>query len=502
MTPLAIRCIVGMTILLLAAGLSSHLLRKRLSASQRHVIWTAAMMLSLLLPVLLQWTPPATTLVARGGVEVQRILITVTPDPLPAPTNWPRAIWLGGMAAMALWTLAGYLRAGKLLASSREFATVDGIAVRTAPELKTPAVALGPAILLPESAAEWPAERLDVVLTHELAHVRRWDLLWRLAGSAVCCVYWFHPLAWWAAAQQRRESEMSCDDQVLNTHGSADAYADSLVAVAREASGHATPRAVLAMAKPNELEGRLVAVLDAGRRRHGAGLLTVLTALALGLAAVSPLAAWQDPAGVQMKGSVRDIVGVIPGAKVILTLKTGGSPYSFDTGADGSYSVSGLPAGKYDVEVLKPGYKRFSLGVIEIGTKMHRLDHYIEIGSIRETITVDGGKAEQRAVSAATAEPTRLRVSGNVQAAKMVNQIRPVYPKEAKVAGIQGLVRMQAIVGIEGQILGLKLLSSPSPELARAAMDAVSQWKYSPTLLNGNPVEIQTVIDVNFTLAP
>ncbi|MBM3768223.1 MAG: M56 family metallopeptidase [Acidobacteria bacterium] len=218
MTPLAIRCIVGMTILLLAAGLGSHLLRKRLSASQRHVIWTAAMVLSLLLPVLLQWTPPATTLVARGGVEVQRILITVTPDPLPAPTNWPRAIWLGGMAAMALWTVAGYLRASKLLASSREFATVDGVAVRTAAELKMPAVALGPAILLPESAAEWPAERLDVVLTHELAHVRRWDLLWRLAGSAVCCVYWFHPLAWWAAAQQRRESEMSCDDQVLN-HG-------------------------------------------------------------------------------------------------------------------------------------------------------------------------------------------------------------------------------------------------------------------------------------------
>jgi len=61
---------------------------------------------------------------------------------------------------------------------------------------------------------------------------------------------------------------------------------------------------------------------------------------------------------------------------------------------------------------------------------------------------------------------------------------------------------MQAIVGIEGQIAGLKLLSSPSPELARAAMDAVAQWKYSPTLLNGNPVEIQTVIDVNFTLAP
>jgi len=406
------------------------------------------------------------------------------------------------MAAMALWTVAGYLRAGKLLASSREFATVDGVAVRTATELKLPAVAFGPAILLPESAAEWPVERLDVVLTHELAHVRRWDLLWRLAGSAVCCVYWFHPLAWWAAAQQRRESEMSCDDQVLNTYGSADVYADSLVAVAREASGHATPRAVLAMAKPNELEGRLVAVLDAGRRRQGAGLMTVLTTLALGLAAVSPLAAWQDPAGAQMKGSVRDIVGVIPGAKVILTLNTGGSPYSFDTGTDGSYSVSGLPAGKYNVEVLKPGYKRFSLGVIEIGTKLHRLDHYIEIGSIRESITVDGGKAGQRAVSAEPSEPTRLRVSGNVQAAKMVNQVRPVCPKAAKVAGIQGLVRMQAIVGIEGQIAGLKLLSSPSPELARAAMDAVAQWKYSPTLLNGNPVEIQTVIDVNFTLAP
>jgi protein TonB len=59
---------------------------------------------------------------------------------------------------------------------------------------------------------------------------------------------------------------------------------------------------------------------------------------------------------------------------------------------------------------------------------------------------------------------------------------------------------MRAVIGKEGDILGLTLLMSPSPELARSAMEAVNQWKWQPTLLNGQPVEIQTDIDVNYTL--
>jgi len=353
----------------------------------------------------------------------------------------------------------------------------------------------GAGILLPEAAAEWPAERLEMVLTHELAHVRRRDLWWRLAGTLACCLYWFHPLAWWAAAQQRKESEMACDDQVLRG-GSAEVYAESLVAVAREASGARTPAAVMAMAKPRELEGRLLAVLDGSRQRGSVSALRAAGALFMGLLLVSPLVAWQT-AGVQMKGSVRDMVGAIPGAKVVLK---GVSDYSFETGGDGTYSVTGLPEGVYSIEVLKAGYAKATAGAVRIDpVKTVSADIYLNIGKVQETVTVDGGSGGP-GVEAVSAAPQRIRISGNVQAAKLLKKVNPSYPPEAKQARVQGTVRLQAVVGKTGYVQGLTLVMSPSAELARSAMDAVLQWQYSPTLLNGEPVEIQTVIDVNYTL--
>jgi TonB family protein len=98
------------------------------------------------------------------------------------------------------------------------------------------------------------------------------------------------------------------------------------------------------------------------------------------------------------------------------------------------------------------------------------------------------------------AGPLRIRVGGNVQQAKLVSQVHPVYPPEAKAQGIQGIVRLQAILGKDGKVENLEMLSG-EPMLAAAAMDAVRQWQYQTTLLNGDPVEVVTQIDVNFTLA-
>jgi TonB family protein len=105
----------------------------------------------------------------------------------------------------------------------------------------------------------------------------------------------------------------------------------------------------------------------------------------------------------------------------------------------------------------------------------------------------------QPAGSAAPAGP-RIRVGGNVQQAKLLVKVQPVYPAEAKAQGIEGQVRLQAILGKEGKVENLQVLSGDSL-LAAAALDAVRQWQYETTLLNGNPVEVVTEIDVNFTLA-
>ncbi len=92
-----------------------------------------------------------------------------------------------------------------------------------------------------------------------------------------------------------------------------------------------------------------------------------------------------------------------------------------------------------------------------------------------------------------------LRVGGNVQMANLIKQPKPLYPAMAKAARVQGTVRFQATIAKDRTIQNLQLLGGP-PLLVQSAMQAVEQWQYSPTLLNGERVEVITTIDVNFTL--
>jgi periplasmic protein TonB len=94
---------------------------------------------------------------------------------------------------------------------------------------------------------------------------------------------------------------------------------------------------------------------------------------------------------------------------------------------------------------------------------------------------------------------SRIRQGGSVQAALLVNKVQPVYPPLARQTRISGTVRLHAIISKTGSVESLEVLSG-HPLLVRAAMDAVQQWRYKPTLLNGEPVEVDTTIDVIFSL--
>jgi protein TonB len=97
------------------------------------------------------------------------------------------------------------------------------------------------------------------------------------------------------------------------------------------------------------------------------------------------------------------------------------------------------------------------------------------------------------------APPSAIRVGGNVQQTNLITKITPVYPPEAKAARVQGLVRFNATIGPDGHVQNLNVVSGP-PLLVNSAVDAVRQWVYKPTLLNGQPVTVVTVVDVNYTL--
>jgi protein TonB len=94
---------------------------------------------------------------------------------------------------------------------------------------------------------------------------------------------------------------------------------------------------------------------------------------------------------------------------------------------------------------------------------------------------------------------TRIRQGGNVTAAKLLNRVQPMYPPLARQTRISGTVRLHAIIGKNGGVEQLEVMSG-HPLLVQAALDAVRQWKYQATTLNGEPVEVDTTIDVIFSL--
>jgi TonB family protein len=98
-----------------------------------------------------------------------------------------------------------------------------------------------------------------------------------------------------------------------------------------------------------------------------------------------------------------------------------------------------------------------------------------------------------------TAPPLRIRVAAAVQEAKLVNRVAPIYPVYAREAGIAGTVRLEAIIAADGSINELRVLSG-DPNLVAATVAGVQQWRYHPTLLDGEPAEVITVISVIFRL--
>jgi TonB family protein len=116
--------------------------------------------------------------------------------------------------------------------------------------------------------------------------------------------------------------------------------------------------------------------------------------------------------------------------------------------------------------------------------------------------TLDAKKAQAQrfgmTVPPPPAPPDRI-VVGNAQAGRLVSQVAPVYPQQARDAKIEGIVSFQAIIDKQGRVTNLTVLSG-HPLLVPAALEAVKQWVYQPTMMNGEPVEIRTQIDVNFTL--
>jgi protein TonB len=123
----------------------------------------------------------------------------------------------------------------------------------------------------------------------------------------------------------------------------------------------------------------------------------------------------------------------------------------------------------------------------------------VDVGPRNQNPIIDMVAASANPPAVHPAVPTRVIVS-TMDPARLIRQVNPVYPPIAKIARIQGIVELHAIIGRDGSIENLQVVSGP-PSLVEAAQNAVRQWRYKPTYLGGQPVEVETTITVRFTLS-
>jgi beta-lactamase regulating signal transducer with metallopeptidase domain len=305
---------IKVSIVVGVALLATMFLRRR-SAAVRHWVLSSAVLCAALVPAGTMLLPPwSISAAASQTVYVPALTrssasVSALPGPAAVPEprtrlSWGLMIWLAG-AGLSLFVLAlGY---GRLLRAERKSEIVtDGEWLWAAENIsqqynlrrrvrllrgQSPAMlvtwgSLRPRILLPAGCDGWPAERMQVVLQHEMAHVRRNDWLMHTVAELVRVVFWFNPLLWIACRRLRLESEYAADDAVLAQGISGARYATHLLEIVRMLQQPDRAwSAASAMARPSTIERRFSAMLNStiDRRLPGTVIMAAVTIVVLGL---------------------------------------------------------------------------------------------------------------------------------------------------------------------------------------------------------------------------
>lgn len=495
--------ILQATVLFGLASLVGIALRRRTPAL-RHALDITALSAVLLLPLLNRFAAfqPA----ELSAIEIPAITMTVVGRAAAQqPIDW--MLWItrlyyAGVAIVATRYLIGMARAFWLRWTSRPSTESD---VRLHRSILVPMTFgwLRPLVLLPESSASWPEERRQSAIAHERAHITRHDCLWNFVAEVACAVWWFHPQAWILAARARKSAEQAADNTVLRGGTPAADYAQHLLDVAREAAGSWEIASAIAMAEPSKLESRVVAVLDSNAprtplsRRALAGLSSAAMVACLLVTGVINSHAQSQPAGT-ISITVADISGArVPQALVSIEDEKGRIRTMLEVNDAGEAAFNSLPPGDYLIQVRKAGFAIWGKSVHLDDKAGAVLTAGLTPGQILENMRISSGENKPPSGT----PPQRIRVGGNVQAAKLINRVPAIYPQSAKDRRIEGTVFLHAVVLKDGRVGTVEVLGSPDESLSQAATDAVQQWIYQPTLLNGNPVEVITKITINFTLS-
>jgi HEAT repeat protein/beta-lactamase regulating signal transducer with metallopeptidase domain len=349
--------------LLLSIAFVVARLLKSHPAAVRHVLWTGALAGVMAMPLLTVVTPavpvsvpkrvlelsPVTPDHSLGGAQVTaskeiRDAEGVTPSVSSAdspiltstiqavttpwyqwftPITWAIVIWLTGVAVFSIRLLVGFMALSRMRRHGRDvedgvaeladacaarLGLHDGPRVIVSPRVAMPCAAgwIKPVIVLPEGYETWTRERLEIVLLHELSHIRRMDIVPHILSEFTRVMYWFNPLVWLAAARLRAEAEMATDDRVVHAGAKPSDYAAHLLDIVRQSRRIWHPAPLMPLARRSEFEGRMLAILESGGNRASTrwalGMMVLAAGLSFGVASMEGAGANSIVAGSDESG--------------------------------------------------------------------------------------------------------------------------------------------------------------------------------------------------------
>lgn len=427
--------------------------------------WQVLLVSCLLLPLLQPWRQMPSAVPGQAAVEdapLTGLTEGKTFAPLPARVTIPfptyaTVIWAlaWGVGLRLLWLASGLLRLRRHLNRARRLAALPdsirdmkwrvGVSAEVlfSSDIDSP-VTFGwrrPAVLFPESFAGMSESMQRPIACHELLHVERRDWLFIVAEELLRSLLWFHPGIWWALARIHLSREQVVDREVLRLTGERGAYLESLLHIA---SLRGRPVAVPAplLLRERHLVQRVALMLKESKMTKSRLAFSLLMIAAFLLWTGTFAAAWfplTSPPVPDLRGTVNEAVSAP-------------APAVNTPGHDISY---GPDAAKAPVRGAEPA-----------------------------------PDARQQAP---------LQAGVNVPAPKQISRVDPVYPELAKRAGVEQVVILDVLIDEAGNVADVRILRG-HPLLDKAAIDAVRQWRYAPTLLNGQAVPVRASVEVSFKL--
>jgi TonB family protein len=406
-----------------------------------------------------------------------------------------------------------------------------------------------PIVILPLSFQELSEPCRKAVLCHELLHVRRFDWIWIVLEEAVRSIFWFHPAIWWMINRIHLSREQAVDHQVVEITGSKQPYLDSLLEFARMQRRPKAVPAPLFLQERHLVQRVALLIKEASMSRTR--LVFSIVCIALILAGAFTLAtAWfpltgapvfaqekndinrvdpkkREPIRVTGRVSesklIRRIEPVYPEiakrariqGTVVLTVHVNEEGIVYDAKVVTGHpllqeaAVDAVRQWQYSPTLLNGE----PVPVIATVSLMFRLNGDDPAGKIIGNARKPGGgmdanpSVSSHPMAGQLANPgvkpprrTAFGVGGDIQQSKLIYKVEPIYPAEAKAEGIEGTVVLQVTLNEEGLVSGIIATPGNYQMLEDAAIEAVRQWKYSPTLLNGEPIPVFATVTVMFRL--